>query len=170
MATVTPITIAIADEYEFTRHMLRCFLSDDSAIAVTIEASNVEELIEKLQRAETISEICRLDIIIAVKNGHDTMDVLRLRWPKLKELVFTIHSYEFAVINMLKKGAFGYIMKSAHPSDFFTAIKHIHEHGFFNSEIMNSQVVRMREAPNLNEREIEFLKHCCDDIPYKETG
>ena len=71
------------------------------------------------------------------------------------------------------------MLKNAKTKDLIQAIHDVQEKGYHFSDLVSSRLVlniNMQNtasdnaAFNLNDRELEFLKHCCSEMTYKEIG
>lgn len=170
------IPIAIADDHEMFRDAIKNIVSTLPDYKVVIEAENGQQLIERLSAAEIFPEICILDIQMPVMNGYETIVELKNTWPELKVLALSMFNHEFSIIKMLKNGANGYLLKGAKLAEVQTALKEIHEKGYYSSELVTSNFFQLvhnsKESPllKINEREIQFLKYCCTELNYKEIG
>jgi len=82
------------------------------------------------------------------------------------------------IINMLKCGAGGYILKESNASDLVHAIKTIARHDYFLNDLVSGKVLRSiqeemrapQPASELNANEIRFLELCCSELTYKEIA
>jgi DNA-binding NarL/FixJ family response regulator len=82
------------------------------------------------------------------------------------------------IINMLKCGAGGYILKESTASDLVLAIKTIAEHDYFLNNLVTGKLIRSLQEevnmPNLvndlTPNEIKFLAFCCSELTYKEIA
>lgn len=170
------VYIAIADDHEMFRDAIKNIVSTLPDYKIIVEAENGQQLIERLQQAEILPEICILDIQMPVMNGYETLVELKKRWPELKVLTLSMFNHEFSIIKMLKNGANGYLLKGAKLAEVHTALKDIHEKGYYSSELVTSNFFQLvhnaHENPllKINEREIQFLKYCCTELNYKEIG
>lgn len=166
-----PIKIAFADDHSTYRKALINFIeqvSDD--IEFTHQADNGYLLVEKLKASEILPSICLLDINMPVMNGYKTVVQLKKTWPGIKVLAFSMHESDYAVLQMLRHGATGYILKNGDPNEVVQAIKSMHERGFYHSDLMERIALREGEMPEIKERELDFLKLCCNDISYTEIA
>jgi DNA-binding NarL/FixJ family response regulator len=170
------VLIAIADDHEMFRDAVKNIVSISPDYKVVIEAENGQQLIDRLAHTHDFPEICILDIQMPVLNGYETLVELKKRWPDLKVLALSMFNHEFSIIKMLKNGANVYLLKGAKLAEVQTALKDIHEKGYYSSELVTSNFFQLVHNANenpllkINEREIQFLKYCCTELSYKEIG
>lgn len=164
---ITPLYVAIADDQTMSRHVLiEAIERNADDIRFCIVADDGLELIEKLRRAEIFPNVCMLDINMPVLNGYETLTAIRKEWPKLKVLAFSMHDHELAVLNMFRRGATGFVLKYGHPNIVIDALCNMHYNGYYHSELVNRTINRDDILPQINDRELEFLKLCCLDLNY----
>ena len=85
---------------------------------------------------------------------------------------------ESTIINMLKVGAKGYLLKDMSPDILFDAINIVHEKGIFYTDIVTQSLLKIKteeKATNeiidvLKEREKEFIKLACSELTYREIA
>lgn len=169
-----PIQIAIVDDHNTLRLGLATLLRNNG-YDVIIEACNGQDFIQKLKVAETIPQICITDIEMPVMNGYEMTEYLKRQYPKIKVLVFSFYEHEFSIINILKKGAVGYIFKSADPDEIITAIESIKKIGYYHSEgLIEKSPIMLYNYNNINlefsDVEKEFLTLSCSDLGYDEIA
>ena len=73
----------------------------------------------------------------------------------------------------------GYLLKNVHPTDLEHALTQLVQRGFYYPDWATSKVflnlsqdehTRKQTDLKITEREIEFLKHCCTEMSYKEMS
>ena len=164
MDQVHGINIAYADDHDIVRKGIGELINSFADCNVRIEVSNGQELIDAMERSAILPDICLLDIFMPVMNGLEALIQIRKRWPDMKVLVLTGHNTDYYLIQMIRAGANGFMQKNCSPKELEIAIKSVHEHGIFHSEIMTYKFfhsVMMKEInlPSFTENEIEFLKY-----------
>ena len=87
------------------------------------------------------------------------------------------------IIHLGRKGleAKGYLLKDADPEELMFAMTSIINKGFYYSDFVASVLMRNISGKSesidpkvstivLKDRELEFLKHCCSEMTYKEIA
>jgi DNA-binding NarL/FixJ family response regulator len=86
---------------------------------------------------------------------------------------------EESVINMIRSGAHGYVLKDIGPVELQQALDCLLERGTYYTELVTQHLVNSiagnngnntKEKSLLNERESEFLRHACSELTYKEIA
>jgi hypothetical protein len=145
-------------------------------MTVILEAGNGRELIEKLSAADTLPDICIVDINMPEMNGYETASEIRKHWPDVKILALSMYDTELNIIKMLRSGANGYVLKDSDPEDLRVAITRICKDGFYHSELVTGRMLNILFDPNgkmnteINDRELTFLRLCSTELTYKEIA
>ena len=81
---------------------------------------------------------------------------------------------EKAIIEMLKAGAGGYLLKESKPSDLLIAIQTIKEKGFYINDLVSGRLMASLKKdpvkPIFSEKELNFLQFCSTELTYKEIA
>jgi DNA-binding NarL/FixJ family response regulator len=166
------IKVALIDDHVLLRRGLAGLLGDNG-LDVTIEASNGQNFIEKLTGSQP-PDVVLTDISMPVMDGYAVADWLAKNHPAVNILALTMIDDEQAIIKMINRGARGYILKDSQPEELVRAIRTIHEKGFYHTDLVNATLMRsLRPAnsePELTSREIQFLRHSCTEMTYKEIA
>ncbi len=177
MVTVSPnkiIRIAIADDVPILRKGLILLLNSYKPCGVDIEANNGQELINKIKLAENKPDICILDISMPVMDGYETLSAIKQYWPNIKVVILSVHYNEYTIIRTVREGASCCLPKEVDTDELFTAIKQVHNKGYYHTELVkhyltNSMYEDVRKL-KLNKNEQEFLRLCCSDMSYKQIA
>lgn len=166
------LSLAIAEKDNLVRKALINLLATSGEYNVIIEADSPASLLKKMDSSKTLPLIC----IIDVKPGSvELVRNIRRYWPKVKVLVLSSLTNEHAVITMIKSGVNGYLHRDCKPQDLYKAINDIHLKGYYYSKLASKQLftdvlTNVIEVPKVNNRQIEFLTHCCSGSNYAEIA
>lgn len=173
------INIALVDDHILLRNGLSSLISSFDDYNVLFEADNGKEFIRMLEKYPA-PDIVLLDITMPEMNGFETAAWIQQHAPSIKILVLSVMDNETAIINMLKKGARGYILKDSKPRVFKQALDDIRDKGFFMNELVGNKMLNyvknddgknsIGNIPQLTENEITFLKLVCTEKTYKEIA
>jgi DNA-binding NarL/FixJ family response regulator len=112
-------------------------------------------------------------------DGHQTALYLQKNHPEIKILMLTMYDSELALIRLLKAGVKGFMKKDIHPTELMHAIQSVHTQGYYYSAQTSSKLAGLfRDETTsqsidkimLSEIELEFLKHVCSELTYKEIA
>ena len=111
-----------------------------------------------------------------VMNGVDATNWLKINEPSIKVLALSMECEEETILAMLRAGAKGYLLKDIHPSVLKHAINEVHTNGFYYTENVTSTLlnahgnISSKSNVSLKDRELEFLKHACSEMTYKQIA
>lgn len=167
------IHIAYAEDHPVTREGTIYLLDAFDDITIDFTAGNGKEMIAMLEQAETLPDICMLDVQMPVMDGFQTIAKIRKRWPAIKCLAVSAFEDEGYVLRMIQSGANGYLSKATNIDKMHDALVSIHRQGYYYSEVADSKLFHMahtesRKIPPLSDLEVGLLKLCCTEYTYVE--
>jgi two-component system, NarL family, response regulator NreC len=115
------ISIVLADDHEVVRKGLRALLEEEPGFEVAGEASDgleVTALVERLR-----PDVLVVDLMMPGLGGLDVIRQVRRARPKTRMVVLSMHASEPFVIEALRSGALGYVLKDATTGDLVRAIR-----------------------------------------------
>jgi DNA-binding NarL/FixJ family response regulator len=173
-----PIKVAMADDHILLRNALASLINNSGNCSVIMECSNGKELIEKIKNNPQ-PDVVILDLNMPEMDGHQTALFLQKTHPEIKVLMLTMYDSELALIRLLKAGVKGFMKKDIHPTELMHAIQSVHEHGYYYSAQTSSKLAGLfRDEQSshsidkilLSDMELDFLKHVCSELTYKEIA
>ena len=172
-------TLVIVDDHILIAKALRGIIANFEDFEVLYECENGEELITRFQTKKNIPAIVLLDISMPVMDGFATALWLKENHPNILVMALSMQDDDKSVIQMVKNGAKGYLLKNTHPADLEKALKALVTNGFYYPEwaaskvfasIANPTIINQNHAVIITEREKEFLKYTVSEMNYKEIG
>ncbi len=107
-------------------------------------------------------------------DGIATTKILNENFPKIKVLALSVEENEKTILKMLRAGAKGYLMKDTKKEILEEALSQVIEKGYYHtntiSKILIGSLTKDEMEIELKEREIEFIKHACTEMTYKEIA
>lgn len=119
------IRILLVDDHVVVRAGYRRFLEQEPDCRVVAEASSGEEAYQLLQTLE--ADLVILDLSMPGQGGLAVLRRMKLRWPRMPVLVFSMHDNLPFVVQALRSGATGYITKSSEPESMVRAVRRVVE-------------------------------------------
>ncbi|MCL6625435.1 response regulator [Alicyclobacillus shizuokensis] len=123
METQQPIRVAIADDNDQFRETLREVLSYESDLQVIATWKNGADAVEGLEHVQP--DVLLLDINMPVLNGVEATHRLQAAHPDLKIIILSMYDDEGYVLETLKAGAAGYLVKDGSVTDVVGAIREV---------------------------------------------
>jgi DNA-binding NarL/FixJ family response regulator len=115
--------IAIADDHKLIRDGVRSLLATEGDIEVVGEASDglqVEEMLSKC-----VPDLLLLDVMMPGLNGLEVTRQIIKKRPGLRIIILSMYANEGFVLQALKFGAMGYVLKNAGSSELKKAIRSV---------------------------------------------
>lgn len=174
--------IAIVDDHSLFAESLQSLIDNFENFKVDYIVKNGQELVDKLAYKKYHPDIILLDINMPYMNGIQTMCWLKENHPNLDVLALSMEDEEDTIIQMLRYGAKGYLLKDIHPDELQYALNEILVKGFYytdrvsnsliNSLNLDSEKNKINELKfvDLNERELSFLELACTEKTYREIA
>lgn len=116
------IRIIICDDQDIVREGLKTILDADSEIDVAATAENGEELLEKIDEIGP-PDLVLMDLKMPLMNGIQATRKLRNRCPGVKILVLTTYDDDEWVMDAVRAGSSGYLLKDTPGIDLIDAVK-----------------------------------------------
>ena len=174
--------IALVDDHVLLRSGLASLIGSFDEYKVLFEADNGRDFISQIQPPH-YPDIILLDISMPIMNGFETANWIRANLPNSKILVLSMMENDNTIIQMLKLGAKGYILKDSKPAIFKEALNSIRDHGFYINDLISNKMLHYVNNEkelnhrwgndlivSLSEREITFLKLVCTEKTHKEIA
>ena len=115
------IRVLLVDDQQLVRTGFRMILADEEGIEVVGEAANGAEAMDAV--AEVGPDVVVMDIRMPVMDGIDATRQLADRQDAPRVLVLTTFDADEQVVEALRAGASGFLLKDVAPSDFVKAIR-----------------------------------------------
>jgi DNA-binding NarL/FixJ family response regulator len=116
------VRILLVDDHPIVRQGLRTLLQAEEGFAVVGEASNGLEALRLIERYKP--EVLVVDLMMPGVTGLEFVHQTTQLSPQTRVIVLSMHSDEAYVLEALKSGAMGYVLKEANPTDL---IQGVHE-------------------------------------------
>jgi DNA-binding NarL/FixJ family response regulator len=166
------IKLAIADDHKIFREGLKFTLEDYTQLNLIIEATNGKDLIAQI--TDNKPDVILMDIKMPEMDGMQAITYIRQHFSDIKILVLSMHNEDKYILNAMRLGASGYLLKNAEPEEIVEAIVNVHTKGFYFNDDLSATMAkellginfmhRLHEKDaRLNEREIEVLKLICEE-------
>lgn len=115
------IRILLAEDQVMVRQGLKMMIESDSEMKVIGEANNGREAIQLCEK--TMFDIIILDIRMPVMDGIEAAKAIHSRWPDRKILILTTFDDDNYVLDSLKSGVSGYILKDGDTDSLLRSIR-----------------------------------------------
>lgn len=126
------IRVALIDDHDLIGDGI-CKFSDSFGFQIIFKAENGKVAISEMQNGGVLPDVCIVDVNMPVMNGFETAKALSQYYPEVKILAFSVNDDEKDVLEMLRSGVHGYILKGADPGELKKAIEVVYSGGRYFS-------------------------------------
>lgn len=173
-----PVYIAIAEDNPFALKAIKEKLSAYNDIRIRLVASNGTDLLEQIK--DLPIELVLMDIEMPVLNGINATRKLRQQNAKIKVLALTTFDDDDKILEMIRAGANGYLLKEEGHEVIHKAILETIAGGAAISASIALKVINLIRNPQpaqpngedfkLTKREIEVLEQLKNGLKYDEIA
>lgn len=159
------IRVLLVEDQAIVRQGLKVILGQDENINVTYEADNGQHALDILERH--LVDFVMMDVRMPVMNGIEATREIKKRWPEVKILVLTTFNDDEYVVQALKNGANGFLLKTSESAKLIEAVHSCMKGGLtIHDEVAAKVMPRLLEhsskktAPNidLSPREVTITR------------
>ena len=157
------ITIGLVEDHSEFRRSLEYLISSFSDYGVAWSYASVEEALENY----TETDVILLDINLPGLSGLEAIPLFKNKWASQKIIMLTILEDDYHILESIKNGADGYILKKSSPNKILEAIQQVYDGEAALTPMVARQVMAfLKQAPaqtvspsllTLREREILTL-------------
>ncbi|WP_340063276.1 response regulator transcription factor [Ascidiimonas aurantiaca] len=153
------IRLAICEDHNALIDGIKLFLEYEEDIEVIGFANNGKELLDLVKRKSP--HVVISDIRMPVIDGITATTQIKMEYPNVKVIAFTMFDQEEAVEQMLEAGASGYILKNSSLQELLVAIRTVASgKTYFDPQLTFSRQKKpaTKGKTVLTRRQIEILK------------
>lgn len=150
------IRVIIVDDHKMIRDGIKLMLKNNPEIKVVNEFDNGLDVIKYIDKNPTSVDVVLMDISMPKLDGIAATRDIKSNHAGINILAITMHIEKSYIMDMMKAGASGYVLKESGASDLVEAIKTIAAgKQFFSSEV-SSVIVKsiIEEEPKKHVRDI----------------
>lgn len=170
-------TIAIVDDHTLFRKGLVSLLTESDEVDILFDAANGLEL-KQMIKAEALPQVILMDINMPHMDGYAATKWVTKTHPSVKVLALSMFDEDKPIIEMLKSGAGGYLLKESKTTELVTAIKTIAAHGYYMNNLVSGKLIKSLQetspeknnAAEISANELKFLQLSCSEMTYKEIA
>jgi two-component system response regulator NreC len=161
---MSKITVVLADDHKMVREGLRALLGAERDLCVVGEAGDGVDLIRLSEQLKP--DVVVVDLVMPGLSGLEVTRQLRHRCPGSVIVVLSMHANEAYVLEALRGGANGYVLKDSTASELIRAIREVargrrYLSAPFSEKAIEWYLEKAREGPSdpfgsltLREREV----------------
>lgn len=173
------IRLGIADDHKIFRNGLKATMEDYPGFELVVEASNGKQLIAQL--GDVTPDVILMDIKMPEMDGIQATAAVKQRYPGIKVLALSMFNEDKYIVDMMKAGASGYLLKNAEPEEIIDAITTVYQKDYYFNEHLSVTLIKQLAGSSqsggnalsladFNEREIEILRLVCQEYSNQEIA
>src|SRR5690606_9261806 len=162
------IRILIADDHFIVRSGLVSLIHAEPDMRVVAEAVDGGQAVELFRQHRP--DLALVDLRMPVKNGNETIELIRREFPGARILVLTAFSGDEDIHRALHAGAQGYLLKSATSDGLIPAIRAVAAGESWVPRDVASRLAVRSSHGSLTAREIQVLKETARGKANKEIA
>ncbi len=150
------IRVLLADDHTLFRAGIRLILEQIAGVEVVAEASTGREALHLVKT--THPDVVLMDITMKELNGLEATAYIVQEHPRAQVLMLSMHDNEQYVVQALRTGARGYLLKDAAPTELEQAVKAVARGDTYLSQAVAKHLItdyRRRGGDKIGAREKE---------------
>lgn len=169
--------ILIADDHGIVRLGLSLMIKKLRPQASIDEVDNYQKVLEAIKK--NAYDLIILDINMPNGSFQETLEIIKIKYPKTKVMVFSSQDENLYAIRYLKMGVDGFLHKLAPEEDIKKALEKMLYKGSYVSEevkdvmvfnTLNRNIPLDNPLEILSDREIEIAEQLMKGIPLKDIS
>ena len=174
---MTPVRVLLADDHVLVRAGIRALLEGLEGVVVVAEAGDGGEVLELARKHRP--DIVLLDISMPGIGGLEASAQLKQELPEVRVVMLSMHANEEYVLQALRAGAVGYMLKDSATAELELALQAVMQGETYLSPPISKQVVEgyvqrvgaeQPAADHLTPRQRQVLQLIAEGLSTKEIA
>jgi two-component system response regulator NreC len=171
-------TVVLADDHAIVRQGLRAVLEAASEFNVVGEAADGLQVLDVVEQMRP--NVLVLDLMMPGLNGLEITRQVRIRCPQTRVVILSMHADEAYVMEALRNGAAGYVLKEASTTEVAQAVREVAAGRRYLSQPLSERAIEVyaekaQSGPldlydTLTTREREVLQLCVEGCSSTEMA
>jgi len=176
---MTPVRVLLADDHALVRAGIRALLEGLEGVTVVAEARSGSEVLELARKHRP--DVVLLDISMPGLGGLEASALLKQELPEVRVVMLSMHANEEYVLQALRAGASGYMLKDSATAELELALQAVMQGETYLSPRISKQMVEgyvqrvggeQPKSDNLLPRQRQVLqltagRHSTKEIAYR---
>lgn len=134
------VKVLLVDDESLIRNILKDYLSSDETLEVVGEASNGKLAISQARALQP--DVILMDMQMPLMDGVEATQYIHHSFPDIRILGLSTFATDRYVVELLRAGASGYLVKDSRPEEVTSAIHTVHDGGSVLSPEVTRYVVQ----------------------------
>ncbi|MEW6158390.1 MAG: response regulator transcription factor [Verrucomicrobiota bacterium] len=177
--SVGKLRLLLVDDHPLVREGIRASLESRPDFEIVAQAGNGREAVERARVLQP--DLVLMDISMPGLNGLEATKLLLKECPGVAVLILTVHDNQEYILEVMKSGARGYVLKDSSPEELIHAIDRIRTgQEFFSpkvSEVLASEFIKLARTtepvlpePLLSDREKKVIALIAQGLSSKDVA
>lgn len=165
------IRILVADDHPIVLDGLVAILKTQPDFDVVAQATGGKELIDRYRALQP--DLVILDLGMPDVDGVEALRQIRGFDPEARAIAFTAFDTDERILEAVKAGVAGYLLKGAPRDEIFNAVRVVHQGGSLLQPSIVSQLLRQFNQPQIEKltgREMEVLALLAQGMQNREIS
>jgi two-component system NarL family response regulator len=163
-----PVRVLIADDHLLFRDGLAVLLQRQPGIAVVAVASDGAEALESCRALAP--DVALVDLRMPKTDGIALISALRAACPQVRAVVLSGFDADDDVVQAIRAGARGYLLKTTYPAELAEAIAAVHRGDTWLPPAVAAKLASNVGRPRLTHRQGEVLALIAEGLTNEQIG
>jgi NarL family two-component system response regulator LiaR len=168
------VKLVIVDDHRVVRSGVKALIETEPGLEVIGEAGDGREAVTKVKAQQP--DVVLMDLVMPEMDGVEATNEITKLSPAPEILILTSFSEEERIIQAIKAGASGYLIKDASPDELVQAIEDVyHGESTLDPKVAGTVLRSVQKEPEdsaeeLTDREIEVLELLAEGLPNEDIA
>lgn len=169
----TPVSILLIEDNKQTAKGIIRLISSDHNFQILEWSKSAEEALQYLELAAKLPDLIIVDHGLPGISGTEGLRRVKARWPAIRIVIYTVFEQEAIIIEAIKAGADGYLLKDTQPELFMAELKVVMLGGAPMTPRVARKIIQPLNSPGttqkeviLTDREIQILNYIGSGFTY----